>query len=84
LSFFDKTKYGDIGQKGLMNILAIYSLYHTKVGYCQSMNFVIGFMLLISGGNERESFWLFASLAKSSNIEEGIEGFYTKNFPLLE
>jgi hypothetical protein len=51
-----------------MNVLKAFSVYDEKVGYCQSMNFLIGFILLMSGGNERESFWLFASLTKISNL----------------
>jgi hypothetical protein len=61
------------------------------------MNFIVGFILEMSGGNEVESFWLFASLLgrfprKSQSGEElyeqkfkfdGIKGFYKKNFPIL-
>jgi hypothetical protein len=58
------------------------------------MNFLVGFILLVSGGAERESFWLFASLLMSTPLNsvtdnpyepkfEGIKGFYKKAFPLL-
>jgi len=53
------------------------------------MNFLIGFTLLINGGNEKESFWFFASLAKTTKFSteepkiEGIRGFFKKKFPLL-
>ena len=60
--FFNKEKYGSIGQKSLMNILKAYSFYIEKVGYCQSMNFIVGFILLIACGNESDSFWFFCSL----------------------
>ena len=87
--FFNKDKFGNIGQKALMNILQSFSVYNKKVGYCQSMNFVVGFILLMNGGNEKEAFWLFASLTKTSNLTtdepkmEGLRGFYKKHFPLL-
>lgn len=72
-----------------MNILQAFSVYNEKVGYCQSINFVVGFILLINGGNEKEAFWLFAALTKTSNLSsdepkfEGMRGFYKKHFPLL-
>lgn len=49
-----------------MNVLKAFSVYDEKVGYCQSMNFMIGFIILLSGGNEKETFWLFAALSKQS------------------
>jgi hypothetical protein len=72
-----------------MNILSAFSVYNEKVGYCQSMNFVVGFILLMNGGNEKEAFWLFATLSKTSNLStdypkmEGLKGFYKQDFPLL-
>ena len=58
------------------------------MGYCQSMNFILGFILAMNGGNEREAFWLFASMSKPSKLTppkfDGLEGFYMKNFPLLQ
>ncbi len=72
-----------------MNALQVYSVYNDKVGYCQSMNFVMGFIMLINGGNEKEAFWLFAALTKTSNLSsdqpkfEGLKGFYKEDFPLL-
>lgn len=53
------------------------------------MNFVMGFIMLVNGGNEREAFWLFAAMTKTSGLStdgpkfEGLEGFYKKHFPLL-
>lgn len=73
-----------------MNILQAFSVYNEKVGYCQSMNFLVGFILLMNGGNEKEAFWFFSTLTKTSKIGqdqgkvEGLRGFYKKNFPLLQ
>ena len=72
-----------------MNVLKAYSLYNTKVGYCQSMNFILGFILAVNGGNESEAFWLFIAMTKTSNLSsdiprfDGLRGFYKKDFPLL-
>jgi hypothetical protein len=87
--YFNKAQYGEYGQKALMNALQVFSVHNDKVGYCQSMNFVVSFIMLINGGNEKEAFWLFAAMAKSSNLStdvprfEGLKGFYKKHFPLL-
>jgi hypothetical protein len=32
------------------------------------MNFICGFIILMNGGNEKEAFWLFAALSKTSNL----------------
>jgi hypothetical protein len=53
------------------------------------MNFVMGFLMLINGGNEKEAFWMFTIMTKASKISteepkfEGLRGFYKKHFPLL-
>jgi hypothetical protein len=89
LPFFSKDKYGDVGQKSLMNILSVFSVYNEKVGYCQSMNFIVGFLQLMSGANEKETFWVFAALLATSNLNhyeskfDGLRGFFKKYFPLL-
>jgi len=86
--YFDKEQYGDIGQKALMNVLLAYSVYQEKVGYCQSMNFVVGFLLIMSGGNERDAFWMFCALTeKNPHFQpkmDGLRGVYKETFPLLQ
>ena len=47
--FFFKDNFRNSGQNALKNILASYSVYNEKVGYCQSMNFLAGFILLVNG-----------------------------------
>jgi hypothetical protein len=73
-----------------MNVLKAFSLYNEKVGYCQSMNFVVGFIMMLAAGNELDTFWFFSSLLKSSSkvVEQinpvdavkmdGLKGFYKK------
>ena len=80
---FISGQYGEIGQQMMMKILETYSLIDEKVGYCQSMNFLCGFLLLMSGAKESEVFWVFkAMLAKNVNelngdpAFDGIRGFY--------
>ena len=72
-----------------MNILKAFSVYNEKVGYCQSMNFVVGMLLLVSGGKEKDCFWVFTALTKTAKLShdtpkfDGLRGFYKKNFPLF-
>lgn len=59
-------------------------MYNEEVGYTQGMNYVMGFILMVSGGNEEETFWFFVALAQGneSHFTPGIEQFYTEGFPL--
>lgn len=51
------------------------------------MNFVVGFILIMSGGKEEESFWFLVGLLQvHMDIEPffaGFEGLYQTKFPLL-
>ena len=51
------------------------------------MNFVVGFLLLVSGGKEADAFWVFAALTNKMFSDQpsfdGLEGFYMEGFPLL-
>nr|XP_006981363.1 growth hormone-regulated TBC protein 1 isoform X2 [Peromyscus maniculatus bairdii] len=48
-------------QKTLYNVLLAYGLHNRAVGYCQGMNFIAGYLILITK-NEEESFWLLDAL----------------------
>jgi hypothetical protein len=74
------------GQLQLRNVLETYSVYRKDVGYCQSMNFVVAFILLVSGGDEKQTFWFFFSILEKSHASipfDGLAGFYQCGFPLL-
>ena len=53
------------------------------------MNFVVGFMLLVKGGVEEESVWLFKNLldktppSEGDHRFEGLARFYSEGFRLL-
>lgn len=87
--FFNKSHFGETGQMALLNVLQGYSMYDEKVGYCQSINFLVAFILLVNGGNEKEAFWFFSSLNRTSRINsdlpriDGIRGLFKNQFPLL-
>ncbi|XP_054239803.1 growth hormone-regulated TBC protein 1 [Indicator indicator] len=48
-------------QHPLYNVLAAYGHHNKAVGYCQGMNFIAGYLILITK-NEEESFWLLDAL----------------------
>ena len=54
------------------------------------MNFVVGFILLVNGGIEEESFWLFKNILEKTPTAdrdqyrfEGLARFYNEGFRLL-
>ena len=46
---------GAKGQNSLRRILSAFALHNPEMGYCQGLNFVAGFLLLIMG--EEQAFW---------------------------
>ncbi|KAK5874129.1 hypothetical protein PBY51_019103 [Eleginops maclovinus] len=48
-------------QKALYNVLLAYGHHNPAVGYCQGMNFVAGYLLIITK-DEEKSFWLMDAL----------------------
>ncbi len=73
---------------GLENVLVAYSLYDPEVGYCQGMNYLAGFLLIVSGSKEEDCFWTLVALMKrkvpGDRLEvDGLRGLYCENFPLL-
>ncbi|XP_050806267.1 growth hormone-regulated TBC protein 1 isoform X2 [Gopherus flavomarginatus] len=48
-------------QQTLYNVLVAYGHHNKTVGYCQGMNFIAGYLILITK-NEEESFWLLDAL----------------------
>lgn len=49
--YFDQNAYGLIGQATLERILGRIAGKYPEMGYCQSMNFICGFLLLVNGGS---------------------------------
>ncbi|XP_047576447.1 growth hormone-regulated TBC protein 1 isoform X3 [Lutra lutra] len=48
-------------QKTLYNVLLAYGRHNQGVGYCQGMNFIAGYLILVTK-SEEESFWLLDAL----------------------
>mmetsp|Transcript_32287 Transcript_32287/g.58611 ORF Transcript_32287/g.58611 Transcript_32287/m.58611 type:complete len:402 (-) Transcript_32287:8-1213(-) len=88
-TFPDDPYFDDKQQQSLLRVLHAYSNMCPDVGYCQGMNYVAGFLLLVaqdgdftSGprrkAEEEETFWMFVAL-----MDRGLSGFYQRTFPLL-
>ena len=69
----------------LFRILKAIALLDKELSYCQGMNFICGFMLIIFDGNENDSFFLLMSLFSQTFIisKFDLRGFFIENFPLL-
>ena len=73
----------DATKSKLYNVLKVYSIIDKEVSYCQGMNFIIAFLLIISDFNEVDTLYMMVNLFMSNNKNFGIRGFFMNNFPLL-
>ncbi|EAR86990.2 rab-GTPase-TBC domain protein (macronuclear) [Tetrahymena thermophila SB210] len=78
IKFFEDKQ---MGQDQLKRTLMATSNLFRKVGYCQGMNFIMGMLLLVSGGDESSVFDCFISL--SFRPEYMLVGLFENGFPLL-
>lgn len=78
----NKFFHSHLGKNKLFNILKALALYDEAVGYCQGMNILAANMLLVSDGNEVETFYLLRFFF-SSNYGLKLREFYTRGFPKL-
>lgn len=79
-NYFDKNSFGFHGQFALLRVLGKFATICTEISYCQGMNFIVGLLLMVSGGNETESFGMLEAIIHHFNIK----GFYTENMPELK
>ena len=75
-------------ETSLYKILKAYWNLDRDIGYCQGMNLIVGFMLIISNFNERDSFYLLSGMFSNSfklrkKFEFNIRGLFYEEFPLL-
>jgi hypothetical protein len=72
-------------QNSLYRLLRTFSSIDKTVSYCQGMNFIAGFLLLLSDFNEVDCFYMLLNLFSETFTENfGIRGFFTEDFPLLK
>jgi len=85
---FSEVEFCEKGKGALRNVLSAYANYNKYVGYCQGVNFISAFLLILSGFQEEETFWAIVSLTRYKFACDplgigGIEGLYSDQFPLL-
>lgn len=80
--FFDQAQFGLFGQYALYRVLGKFSSMYPKVGYCQGMNYIVGFLLMISGSEESEVFSFFIHLCEEFSLfecfSEEMQGLHKK------
>jgi len=78
--FFDT----DEGLSSLRMVLQCYAMHNPNVGYCQSLNFLVGMMILFM--NEEDAFWLLATviekLLPSDYYTNSMIGIYVDQYVL--
>jgi hypothetical protein len=62
-TFPDHPKFNDISLGPLKNILVAYSWYNPEIGYCQSLNYIAGILLL--NMSEELAFWTMVCILSS-------------------
>jgi TBC1 domain family member 2A len=50
------------GQDCLRQVLRAYAAHEPEIGYCQSMNYVAGVVLLVMERNPQDAFWVLVAL----------------------
>jgi len=75
-------------ETSLYNVLKAFWNLDDQIGYCQGMNLLVGFMLIISEGNELDTFYLLISnfsstFNKRKSYEYSLRGLFSEEFPLL-
>jgi len=75
-------------EKSLYNVLKAFWNIDEEIGYCQGMNYITGFLLLISDFDERSAFYLLISIfsqtfQKRKKNNFSLRGLFIEEFPLL-
>ncbi|KAK3724331.1 hypothetical protein QZH41_001812 [Actinostola sp. cb2023] len=75
-TFPENIHFGSMKQdlrKSLYNVLHVYALHNTSIGYCQGLNYITGLLILIVK-NEESAFWLLDVL-----LSKRIPDYYAKD-----
>ena len=75
-------------EKCLYNVLKAFWNIDEEIGYCQGMNYITGFLLLISDFDERNAFFVLISIFSQSFLKRkrnnfSLRGLFIEEFPLL-
>jgi len=80
--FKDKILRVEVGREMLYKTCKAIGTYFPEVGYCQGLNFLVGFMLQVSGGKELEVVNAVISLYTDSRFLA--LGVYETMFPVVQ
>jgi hypothetical protein len=77
--YFDETQHG---QQVLFRILSCYAVHNPAIGYCQSMNYLAAFSLLVmKTGHSRESNTVTSTdQDKCHNVDEALSNFEVEEY----
>ena len=75
---FSDTSYQTEKNLNILKNLMIFTSSLTKDGYCQGMNFIVGFILTVTNFDEIKSYYIL------KNIFPQIKGYFEIGFPLLK
>ena len=75
-------------ENSLYNVLKAFWNIDDEIGYCQGMNYITGFLLMITDFNEKNTFFLLISIFSNTFIKRkknnfSFRGLYFEEFPLL-
>jgi hypothetical protein len=73
----------EMTKTSLFNVLRAYAICDKEVSYCQGMNFIAAFLLIVSDFNEVDTLHMMIFLFMFNKSNLGIRGFFMDNFPLL-
>ena len=75
---FSDISYQTEKNLNILKNLMIFTSSLTKDGYCQGMNFIVGFILTVTNFDEIKSYYIL------KNIFPQIKGYFETGFPLLK
>ena len=80
--FFSKKLEGcNVGKEMLYKVCKAVGSYFEDIGYCQGVNFLVAFLLQISGGNQVEVLNAVVSIMSGSRFL--LVAMYDRHFPLM-
>jgi hypothetical protein len=72
------------GEQILRRILQAFAIHNPEIGYCQSLNFIVGMMIIFM--TEEDAFWLFVTVVEkllpSDYYTKTMVGTYVDQFVL--
>ncbi len=72
-------------KNSLYRILKAYAALDTEIGYCQGINLITAFLLIVCNYNEKDVFYILISILSNTYGDNFIiRGFFSDEFPVLK